>query len=136
MEQITLEDFTALVDDADSTVIEPLPDGSVTYAYRTPAVHGTLFGDRLSWANSIFGPSYNYEKPRITFADGSELPGWLLAELERVTEEVTEDIEWQDGDLALIDNTRVMHGRRAIEDTDRTIYNAQSYLRRDLLAGS
>jgi hypothetical protein len=26
-----------------------------------------------------------------------------------------------------------MHGRRAITDTRRTIYNAQSYLRRDLL---
>ncbi|MDH6579064.1 AMP-binding protein [Kitasatospora sp. MAP5-34] len=136
LDEITLDDFTGLVEDPESTVVEPLPDGSVTYAYRTPAAHRTLFGDRLSWANSIFGPSYNYEKPVITFADGSELPAALLAELERVTAQVTEDVEWQDGDVVLIDNTRVMHGRRAIEDPDRTIYNAQSYLRRDLLPGS
>ncbi|GAA2149812.1 hypothetical protein GCM10009760_43400 [Kitasatospora kazusensis] len=141
-EEITPDDFAALVDSSgpadgrSSTVVEPLPDGSVTYAYRTPAVHGTLFGARLSWANSIFGPSYNYQKPTITFADGTGLPAGLLAELERVTAEVTEDVEWQDGDVVLIDNTRVMHGRRAIEDPDRTIYNAQSYLRRDLLPGS
>ena len=33
------------------------------------------------------------------------------------------------GDIVLIDNTRVMHGRRAITDPERTILNAQSYAR-------
>jgi alpha-ketoglutarate-dependent taurine dioxygenase len=128
-EEITLDDFRALVDDEASTTITPAEDGSVTYAYRTGAARTTLFGDRLSWANSIFGPSYNYEPPTITFADGSEIPAELLTELEKLTEEETEELAWEHGDLALIDNTRVMHGRRAITDPDRTIYNAQSYLK-------
>ncbi|MER5640337.1 TauD/TfdA family dioxygenase [Kitasatospora sp. NPDC002227] len=128
-EEITLADFTGLVNDQESTTITPAEDGSVTYSYRTGAARTTLFGDRLSWANSIFGPSYNYEPPTITFADGSEIPAELLAELEKLTEEETEELDWAHGDVALIDNTRVMHGRRAITDPDRTIYNAQSYLK-------
>jgi long-subunit acyl-CoA synthetase (AMP-forming)/alpha-ketoglutarate-dependent taurine dioxygenase len=135
LDEIVFDDILALVSGQKSTVITLNDDGSIAYAYRTAAAHPTLFGTRLSWANSVFGPSYNYETPRITFADGGELPGWLQDELRALTEEVTEDIEWQDGDVALIDNTRVMHGRREILDTDRTIYNAQSYINRDLMPG-
>lgn len=111
-----------------STTLQLGDDGSLHYAFRTGAARATLFGSRLAWANSIFGPSYHYEAPRITFADGTEIPDELLAEFRRLTTELTEEIDWQDGDLALIDNTRVMHGRREILDTDRTVYNAQSYL--------
>ncbi|MDQ1019016.1 AMP-binding protein [Streptomyces afghaniensis] len=135
LDEITFDDILALVRGQESTVISLNDDGSIAYSYRTAAAHPTLFGDRLAWANSIFGPSYNYEAPRITFADGGELPGRLQDELRTLTEQVTEDLQWQDGDVALIDNTRVMHGRREILDTDRTIYNAQSYLNRGLLPG-
>ncbi|GLW71409.1 hypothetical protein Kpho02_37080 [Kitasatospora phosalacinea] len=135
VEEITFDDITALTAGQRGSDITLNEDGSISYSYRVGAAHPTLFGTRLAWANSIFGPSYNYEPPKITFADGSDLPQWLLDELLALTEEVTEDLEWQDGDIALIDNTRVMHGRRAILDPDRTIYNAQSYLNRDLMPG-
>jgi hypothetical protein len=91
-----------------------------------------LFGDRIAWANSIFGPSYNYETPRITFGDGREIPADLLDEMRGLTDELTRDIEWKNGDVVMIDNTRVMHGRRAITDPDRTIFNALSYLSDEL----
>lgn len=126
--EITVDDILAQANDRDSTTIVPNEDGSIIYSYRTRAAHSTLFGERLAWANSIFGPSYNYERPRITFADGSDLPAGLLAEMRALTSMLTKNIDWSDGDIALIDNTRVMHGRRAIEDPARTIYNAQSYL--------
>ncbi|MFG2117083.1 TauD/TfdA family dioxygenase [Streptomyces sp. NPDC048718] len=135
VEDITFEDFRALAGESDSTTLVQLEDGSAHYTYRTGAARTTLFGERLSWANSVFGPSYNYEKPVIAFVDGTPVPDGLLDRMKRLTDELTEDIDWQDGDVALIDNTRVMHGRRAITDTDRTIYNAQSYIRRDLLDG-
>lgn len=135
LEEITADDIRELSNDQDSTTITLQDDGAITYSYRTPAARTTLFGDRRAWANSIFGPSYNYEAPRIGFADGSDLPDDLVEEMRTLTEEVTENLEWQDGDVALIDNTRVMHGRREILDPVRTIYNAQSYLGRDLLPG-
>ncbi|MEU8686691.1 TauD/TfdA family dioxygenase [Streptomyces sp. NPDC048611] len=134
LDDITFADMKDLVGGNVSTTLQLDDDGALHYAYRTGAVHRTLFGSRISWANSVFGPSYNYEAPHITFADGTEIPEQLLAEFRRLTEELTEELDWQDGDVALIDNTRVMHGRREILDTDRTIYNAQSYLDPALLA--
>jgi alpha-ketoglutarate-dependent taurine dioxygenase len=136
-DEITVEDANALVTEPDRTVLRPNPDGSIYYAYRTPAVRRpTLFGERPAWANSIFGPSNNYEKPEIRFADGSPLGDELLTAAERVSDSVTEDIDWQDGDAVVIDNTRVMHGRRPIEDPARTIFNAQSYAEPTYLAAA
>ncbi|MER5569940.1 TauD/TfdA family dioxygenase [Streptomyces goshikiensis] len=135
VEDITFDDFLALVQDREGTTLVLQEDGSAHYTHRTPAARTTLFGDRPSWANSIFGPSYNYEKPVIGYADGTGFPDGLISRMKTLTDELTEDIHWQDGDIALIDNTRVMHGRRAILDTRRTIYNALSYIRRDLLEG-
>ncbi|MCX4745631.1 AMP-binding protein [Kitasatospora sp. NBC_01287] len=135
--EVTFADFQQLAAiGGPGTTVTELPDGSVHYAFRTPAARTTLFGARLAWANSIFGPSYNYEKPTITFADGTALPEELTDRLAWLTEELTEELDWQDGDVVLVDNTRVMHGRRAITDPNRTIYNAQSYLRGELLPGS
>jgi len=132
MEDVVIGDLLALVEDDPGTTITPHHDGAITYSFRTPAVHRTVFGDRIAWANSIFGPSYNYEAPQITFGDGREIPTGLLDEMRALTDELTRDIKWKTGDVVMIDNTRVMHGRRAITDPDRTIFNALSYLSDEL----
>ncbi|WP_169314344.1 TauD/TfdA family dioxygenase [Streptomyces piniterrae] len=133
-DSVTVEQLRDLARGEGKTVIEPVEDGAVRYAYRIPAVHGTLFGARPAFANSILGPSNHYEKPRITFTDGNDIPASVLAELEKVTDAQTEQLDWVDGDIALIDNTRVMHGRRPIVDARRTIFNAQSDMDTELLA--
>lgn len=133
VDDITTDDVRSLATGPGHTAFRLDEDGYLTYAYRTPAVHPTLFGRRQSFANSILGPSYNYEPPKITFADGSDLPEWLWDEVRDVTESVTQEINWVDGDVVLVDNTRAMHGRRAVEDTDRSIYNSQSYAAAHLL---
>ncbi|XXX78178.1 TauD/TfdA family dioxygenase [Sorangium sp. So ce134] len=129
LEEITLDDLLSLADARPGTTIRACDGGSIYYEYQVPAARRTLFSDRIAFANSILGPSYNYEKPRITFADREEIPPALLGEVVRVTEAMTVDIAWQNGDVLLIDNTRVMHGRRAIVDPRRTIYNALSFIR-------
>jgi alpha-ketoglutarate-dependent taurine dioxygenase len=129
--EITVDDLIGLAKlfGEDKLQITPHEDGSIHYVYKVPAAHSTLFGERVSFANSILGPSYHYEKPRIAFADDSDIPAEVLAEIENVTAELTENIEWEDGDVAIVDNTRVMHGRRAIEDADRRkIYVALGYV--------
>lgn len=128
MEVIRLEHLQELTSPISNAELQLQPDGSLYYTCTVPAARKTLFSDELSFANSILGPSYNYEKPRITFSDGTDIPEVVMGEIERVTAEKTLNIDWKDGDIVMIDNTRVMHGRRAIEDTDRTIYNALSYL--------
>jgi alpha-ketoglutarate-dependent taurine dioxygenase len=34
---------------------------------------------------------------------------------------VAVDLEWEVGDIVMIDNKRVMHGRRAFEDPNRRV---------------
>jgi alpha-ketoglutarate-dependent taurine dioxygenase len=125
---VRVEQLVTLASALPGTEVEPQPDGGIVYAFRTPAAGTTLFGTRPSFANSILGPSFNYARPRITFADGTEFGDDLMTEVREVTAAMTENLDWQDGDVALIDNTRVMHGRRAITDPERTIYNALSYI--------
>lgn len=103
-------------------------DMSVHYEFSVGATHETVFSDELSFANSILGPSFNYEKPVITFENGDAIPEDILDEIRQVTEQETQEINWQDNDIVMIDNTRFMHGRRAIQDPDREIYAALSYL--------
>ncbi|MEY9845327.1 alpha-ketoglutarate-dependent taurine dioxygenase [Streptacidiphilus sp. BW17] len=125
-EEVTLDDLRFLADQGNATVTQR-EDGSVHYAFQTHAAHPGKWSEDTTWANSIFGPSYNYETPEIRFEHGP-IPREVLDELARITEEVTEEIAWQDGDVVLIDNSRVMHGRRPITDTRRTIVNAQSFV--------
>ena len=130
IDQITLQDVIGDDPDLSRTRVTLEEDGAIRYAHRVAAVHPTLFGDRPAFANSILGPSFNYEKPTITFCDGTAIAPSTLAEIESASAACTENIEWRDGDVLLIDNTRVMHGRRAIVDPSRAIYNALSDLRR------
>ncbi len=129
LDQVTIEHLRKLMSVADSGSITLNEDGSIHYCFRTPAVRqSAISGDiRLAFANSIFGPSYNYETPVISFADGNPIPAELLAEVGIVCDRHTHNVGWHTGDVVLIDNTRVMHGRRRIEDTGRVIYNALSY---------
>ena len=129
LEQITLHDVIGDNPDLSRTEVTLEADGAIRYAHRVAAAHPTLFGERIAFANSILGPSFNYEKPTITFDDGQAIPEAMLCEIASVSEACTENIEWQHRDLLLIDNTRVMHGRRAIVDPARTIFNALSDLR-------
>jgi alpha-ketoglutarate-dependent taurine dioxygenase len=129
MDDITVDDLRGLIPASvkmDVRLNED--DNSVYYAYTTPAAHPTVFGERWAFANSILGPSYNYEKPRITFADGTDIPESVLKEIEEVAERLTVNIDWEDGDVLVADNTRMMHGRREIVDTDRVLMNALSFV--------
>jgi alpha-ketoglutarate-dependent taurine dioxygenase len=129
LDEVTIEHLWKLMSAEEGSSITLNEDGSIHYRFRTPAVRkSAISGDiRLAFANSIFGPSYNYETPVISFADGNPIPADLLAEVDAVCDRHTHEVGWHTGDVVLIDNTRVMHGRRRIEDTGRVIYNALSY---------
>ena len=68
------------------------------------------------WKDSRNDPSKS-----ITYGDGSSLDP---SEIERVCEladEITFDLPWQDGDLALVDNYLCMHGRRSFQGTRKVL---------------
>jgi alpha-ketoglutarate-dependent taurine dioxygenase len=131
VEDASLDDLLALIEQPGSAQVVPNDDGSIHYRFHTPAIRASRINPRESrnFANSLFGPSNHYEKPVITFADGCAIPVPLLEQTEALCERFTTEIGWQTGDIVLIDNTRVMHGRRAIEDRSRSIFNALSYAR-------
>ncbi|WP_296645031.1 TauD/TfdA family dioxygenase [Roseinatronobacter sp.] len=121
-EQVTMDhilQFKAAIPDQDFTLN---PDGSLEYRLKVAPVRPSALSNGQAFANAILGPSHNYEPPVYTLEDGSEISADEIEELREVAETCTVEINWQDGDVAVIDNTRVMHGRRAIKDQDRQLF--------------
>ncbi|WP_392535722.1 TauD/TfdA family dioxygenase [Nostoc sp. C117] len=58
----------------------------------------------------------------INFEDNSEISDEVLSKLNEMAEKITTEIEWRQGDILMIDNTTILHGRRAFADDQRDIY--------------
>ncbi|WP_170428411.1 TauD/TfdA family dioxygenase [Ruegeria arenilitoris] len=97
-------------------------DGSLTYHITLDPIRASSLSGELGFANAVLGPSHNYEKPVYRLADGSIVSDDEIEEIRAVAETCTAEINWQDGDIAVLDNTRVMHGRRAIKDAERQLF--------------
>ena len=91
-----------------------------------PAVR-ELGGGKRSFFNQLIAAfkgwkdSRNEPSKSITYGDGSSLDP---SEIERVCEladDITFDLPWQDGDLALVDNYLCMHGRRSFRGTRKVL---------------
>lgn len=94
-------------------------DGTLEYTVTVKPLMESILTQRKSFANAVLGPSFNYQPPNYTFADGRRVSDDLKDTLAKAAESHTVEIDWLDGDIALIDNHRVMHGRRAITDAQR-----------------
>ena len=56
-----------------------------------------------------------------TLGNGSAFPAAYLNAIAACADDVTHDVAWQRGDIVVADNTRYMHGRRPIADSERRI---------------
>jgi alpha-ketoglutarate-dependent taurine dioxygenase len=92
--------------------------------FVAPALHRPRFLAEPAFANNII---HNFclrpGRPLVypTFADGTTIPDELIVAVCNTARGCTFELRWQDGDLLMFDNTRFMHGRRAIVDPHRTI---------------
>jgi len=120
--EITLEHIHQFQAATPGQDFEMHDDGSLTYHLTLDPVRGSRFSDARGFANAVLGPSHNYEPPNYCLASGSEVSRDEIDELGAIAETCTHEINWQDGDIAVIDNTRVMHGRRAIVDANRELF--------------
>lgn len=121
--QVTMEHVLQFQQAVPGQAFELHDDGSLTYRLTVDPVRGSAFGgDALGFANAVLGPSHNYQPPRYRLADGSEVGTDEIEEIREIAESCTHEINWQDGDIAILDNTRVMHGRRAIADANRNLF--------------
>ncbi len=121
-----LADFIAINPNQRGTINS---DGSLDYELD---IEPCLVDERaeqlseIAFANAILGPSFNYEKPSYTFIDGEQVSDLIIKQVADLAEKYTHEVNWQNGDVVLIDNKRVMHGRRAIhgELADRQLFIA------------
>lgn len=129
-EQISLDDLDIFITATTSKTlthhVEPQTDGGVRYVLQIPAIREDNVSGQLAFANTLLGPSFNYEKPEFTLANGQHVEDALLDELTQLCEKYTQDIAWQNGDVVILDNKRMMHGRRQIDVplTERKLYIA------------
>lgn len=89
--------------------IRTLPDGRKTFFNQ-------LIAAFRGWADSRNDPNRS-----ITFGDGSPITAEDMAPAIAIADELTADCQWQPGDVALVDNFLVMHGRRPFEGKRRVL---------------
>lgn len=92
-------------------------DNSLSYVLTiNPILRSNLIGQK-AFANALLGPSFSYEAPIYKFEDGTPVNHELKETIANLAEKHTLEIPWMNGDIAIIDNHRVMHGRREITDS-------------------
>lgn len=128
LSSITPEFYNQIIKAFPQHQLEIQPNGDLIANLNIALVHKTKFSNDLAFANSLIGPSYNYQKPVIHDENGEEIPQEFYDEFKMVSDRLTADILWNKNDMVLIDNTRFMHGRRKIEDKNRRLYAGMGYL--------
>ncbi len=96
-------------------------DKSILTEYICPATVSSRCGKYQVFINSLL-PATHFKPEVIKFDDNSEIPDDVVIELNEIAERLTTEISWQKGDILMIDNTRILHGRRAFSDEKRAIY--------------
>ena len=93
---------------------------------RLPAVR-KLDNGKTSFFNQLIAAFHGWKDARndpsksITFGDGSPLDAATMDRVIAMAEEITFDVPWQAGDVALVDNYVTMHGRRTFQGTRKVL---------------
>jgi len=95
----------------------------VSQDFTAPALPVAKFLNTPVFANNIL---HNYRQGKVltypTFEDGEVIPEDVIVSIRDLAKSRTFEIQWRDADLLMFDNTRFMHGRRRIVDSDRLIW--------------
>ena len=80
-----------------------------------------VFFNQLIAAFRGWNDARNDPSKSVTFGNGSPIDIDAIGKAIEIADELTYDLNWQAGDVALIDNFRVMHGRRPYEGARRVL---------------
>ncbi len=81
-------------------------------AVRTLPDGRDVFFNQLIAAWRGWNDSHNEAEKSIFFGDHSEIPDDAMQIVSDTAEELTVDLQWRSGDMVLLDNMQIMHGRR------------------------
>ncbi len=101
-------------------------DGSIVTEYLTRAVSKPLFHAGPAFINNIF-TMVRWEQAGfgirvVRDEHGKPLAQDIIDELQQLERQETLPVSWRPGDLMMVDNTRMLHGRRSFTDTGRSIF--------------
>ncbi len=101
-------------------------DQSITTEYICSAFVENFSEKSYLFLNNIL-PVLEIESLGLTYnlvrlENGKEIPEEVKEDLRTVTQRLAIPIPWQKGDVAMIDNTRLLHGRLPFNDKNRQIY--------------
>lgn len=104
--------------------------GQVLRGFTRPALEPTLFQQEPAFSNFILFARDYLKNPRIPLLDGKLIPDDWVDTIRSVARKLTYSHKWQQGDVILLDNSRFMHGRKAIVDAgERRIATYFGYLK-------
>ncbi|GAB2302741.1 hypothetical protein Dimus_036736 [Dionaea muscipula] len=107
--------------------LEWLEDGVRTTMGPLPATRFDRIRQRQVWFNSMIGsytgPSDTRNDPTkcVMFGDGRYLPADIVYDCQKILEEESVAIPWEDGDVLLVDNWAVLHARRSFVPPRRVL---------------
>ncbi len=96
--------------------------GGVTRSFSRPALHKPMFSDALAFGNFVLFARYYLRLPTFPVFDGNQhIPNELVAKVKEISDRLTAPIDWCKNDIIVLDNTRFMHGRKAIFDIEERV---------------
>jgi alpha-ketoglutarate-dependent taurine dioxygenase len=93
-------------------------EDTIDISYRVSAARPSRYQGVPAFANSLIPTAAR----TVTFDDGTPIPPRIRLSVLRTCNRLMTPIEWQAGDVVLIDNSRMMHGRLPFEDAAREIH--------------
>jgi hypothetical protein len=124
----TIDDVHRALDGVEGASYFISDDQSLYLEYVCSAVVKTRYSHRDAFANSLLSERKNTLGELMSFSDGFPIPETAIREVEKAMDALTEEITWQAGDLAFIDNSRFLHGRNVFTDKERQIFSCLSFL--------
>jgi alpha-ketoglutarate-dependent taurine dioxygenase len=99
---------------------------TLSLQYSALAAGRTRYNAADSFIGSVLPGVYRgVEEAR--FADGSALPQAILSDITHAMTPVLIELNWNSGEVAMIDNSRWLHGRRSFSDRRRRVLTLSAY---------
>lgn len=93
--------------------IEVIENDTLKFEHMTCAIRKSRYGNHDVFINSIANLTQYPGLSKVLLEDGRELPREIVEEIIQVGERIADFIHWEPNDIAMIDNSRILHGRRA-----------------------
>jgi hypothetical protein len=107
-----------------------LHDGRIARHFSRPALHKPMFADELAFGNFLLFARFNNGRPDFPLLDNLRpVPEAWLQAIRATGDALSAPVQWEKGDVLVLDNTRFMHGRTPIDNqAERLIATYFGYL--------